>query len=462
VDDDRVTEQHVLAGALEAEPRGDRQRARIRRSDHRGDKGQRERLKAPAHAGARGLRRVPLTPGVPPQQPARLGLSKLRPVPQPHTAQQSAAGSVEYRQQTVTTLLPFPLAGPQTLPRLGPIECAHEPHHLRIAVQRDKLVEVARRKSSQHKPRGLDRHSRSVRLGSRRVPQVEPEGSASLRQAKPTRSARRAAAPMLSTVSPAPSDFARTPAAPQSEHPTGAREIWSAVDRYVEDHLIREDPALAAALTASAAAGLPAGSIAPNQGKLLELLVRIRRARRVLELGTLGGYSTIWLARGLPADGYLVTLERDPHYAEVARANIDRAGLAATVQIEVGPALRTLSELAAQSADPFDLVFLDADKRHNPEYLRWSLRLARPGTLIVADNVVRAGAILDPDAADPALGDGGLHGLRRFYELLAADPRLSATAIQTVGAKGHDGFALILVGDEGHPSGERGTHTVIR
>jgi predicted O-methyltransferase YrrM len=224
------------------------------------------------------------------------------------------------------------------------------------------------------------------------------------------------------------------------------QELWSAVDRYICDHLLPDDPALDAALRASDAAGLPPIAITPNQGKLLELLVRIHGARSVLELGTLGAYSTIWLARALPPGGRLVTLEANPHYAEVARANIANAGLAEVVQMRVGPALETLPELAAEGA-PFDLIFIDADKRNNPGYLEWSLKLSRPGSLIVADNVVRDGAILDADAADPWLGDGGVQGVRRFYELLAAEPRLNATAIQTVGTKGYDGFALALVTD---------------
>lgn len=224
-----------------------------------------------------------------------------------------------------------------------------------------------------------------------------------------------------------------------------AVETWSAVDRYVARQLVREDATLISARAASRAAGLPEGSITSSQGKLLELLVRLRGARRVLELGTLGGYSTIWLARGLPEGGSLVSLERDAGYAEVANANLRRAGLADRVQVRVGPALETLPLLAAEDAGPFELVFIDADKRHNPEYLHWSRRLGATGTLIVADNVIRAGAILDADGEDGKLGDGGLEGLRRFYEQLAADPGLSATAIQTVGEKGHDGLAFVLL-----------------
>jgi predicted O-methyltransferase YrrM len=221
------------------------------------------------------------------------------------------------------------------------------------------------------------------------------------------------------------------------------QELWSAVDRYICDQLLSEDPALEAALAASEAAGLPPIAVTANQGRMLELLVRIHRARRVLELGTLGGYSTIWLARGLPADGRLVTLEANPHYAEVARANIAAAGHSATVQMHIGPALETLPVLAGEGAD-FDLIFIDADKQNYPGYLEWSLKLSHPGTLIVGDNVVRDGAIVAHEE-DPRSADSVIQGVRRFYEMLAAEPRLDATAIQTVGAKGHDGFALALV-----------------
>jgi predicted O-methyltransferase YrrM len=226
------------------------------------------------------------------------------------------------------------------------------------------------------------------------------------------------------------------------------RELWDAVDYYIAALLIPEDDALNAVLPASERAGLPTGAITASQGKLLELLVRMHGSRRVLEIGTLGGYSAIWLARGLPSNGYLLTLEADARYADVARANIVTAGLGPTVEVRVGAALQTLDELVAERNEPFDLIFIDADKQNNPGYLEWSLKLSRPGTVIVADNVVRAGAILDPNATDPRLGDGGIQGLRRFYELLASDPRVTATVIQTVDGKGHDGFALALVTDE--------------
>jgi predicted O-methyltransferase YrrM len=224
---------------------------------------------------------------------------------------------------------------------------------------------------------------------------------------------------------------------------SATQEHWSAVDRYICERLIGEDSVSAGALAASAAGGLPPITVSANQGKLLELLVRVHGARRILELGTLGGYSTIWLARALPAGGRLVTLEADPHFAEVARSNIARAGLAGTVEVRVGPALETLPALAAGS--PFDLIFIDADKANYPGYLQWSLTLSRPGTLIIADNVVRDGAIINADGSDPWNERGAVEGLRRFYDLLAAEPRLDATAVQTVGDKGYDGFAIALV-----------------
>jgi predicted O-methyltransferase YrrM len=223
-------------------------------------------------------------------------------------------------------------------------------------------------------------------------------------------------------------------------------DLWTAVDGYISEHLLTPDPLLDAVLAASDAAGLPPIAITPNQGKLLELLARIHGAQSILELGTLGGYSTIWLARALPQGGRLITLERDSGYAEVARTNISSAGVADLVQVLVGPALQTLPELHDERVGPFDMIFIDADKQNYPGYLEWSLKLSRVGTLIIGDNVVRAGAILDPNADDPSFEDGGVAaGVRRFYELLAAEPRVSATAIQTVGAKGHDGFALALV-----------------
>jgi len=216
-------------------------------------------------------------------------------------------------------------------------------------------------------------------------------------------------------------------------------EQWAAVDRYFTDLLVPSDPALTRALEASAAAGLPDISVAPNQGKLLHLLARVQGARRILEIGTLGGYSTIWLGRALPPEGRLITLEYDARHAELARANIAGAGLADRVELRLGPALETLPKLAAEGLGPFDLVFIDADKPNNPGYFAWALKLARPGSLIIIDNVVRGGAVLDPQ------GDEGVQAVRRLNELIAAEKSVSATAVQTVGAKGYDGFALVLV-----------------
>jgi predicted O-methyltransferase YrrM len=217
---------------------------------------------------------------------------------------------------------------------------------------------------------------------------------------------------------------------------------WTDVDAYFNDLLVPADPALDDALTASEEAGLPHINVAPNQGKLLHLLARISGARNILEMGTLGAYSTIWLARALPPGGRLVTLEADPRHAEVARANLDRAGFAGVAQVRLGPALETLPALADEDAGPFDLIFIDADKLNYPGYLDWSLKLSRPGTVIIGDNVVRGGAVTDADSTDPSV-----RGVRRFTELIAAEPRLTATAIQTVGVKGYDGFALALVTD---------------
>lgn len=218
------------------------------------------------------------------------------------------------------------------------------------------------------------------------------------------------------------------------------QDIWDAVDGYINGTLVGSDAALDAALRSSAQAGMPPIAVAPNQGKLLNLLAVICGAKHVLEIGTLGGYSAIWLARALPPGGRLITLESDPRHAEIARENIDRAGLAGVVDIHVGPALDTLPELAAEGAGPFDLVFIDADKPTTPEYLSWGLKLAHPGTLIVIDNVVRDGRV-----ADASTKDLGVQGIRRALEMLASDPHLSATAIQTVGAKGYDGLAIARV-----------------
>jgi predicted O-methyltransferase YrrM len=219
-----------------------------------------------------------------------------------------------------------------------------------------------------------------------------------------------------------------------------SQQLWNEVDEYVERHVVGEDSALVAARETSAAAALPPIAVTPAQGKLLHLLARMCGARSILELGTLGGYSTIWLARALPHDGRLVTLELDPRYAELATANVERAGLAGLIKIEVGPALERLHALIDAGAGPFDLVFIDADKQRTPEYFELALELMRPGGVIVTDNVVRAGAL-----ADPASTDAGVQGMRRFHELLHAHARVDATTIQTVGGKGYDGFTLALL-----------------
>ena len=219
-----------------------------------------------------------------------------------------------------------------------------------------------------------------------------------------------------------------------------SQEQWNAVDQYIIDTLLKPDPVLDEALKACAEAGLPAISVAPNQGKLLQLLAQAQGARNILEIGTLGGYSTIWLGRALPADGRLITLEFEPAHAEVALANLERAGLAKVVQLRVGAALETLPRIAAECLGPFDFIFIDADKDNYPGYFTWALKLSRRGTLIVVDNVVRKGAVIDG-----ASGDARVQGVRRLHEMIAAEPRVSATAIQTVGSKGYDGLTLALV-----------------
>ena len=224
----------------------------------------------------------------------------------------------------------------------------------------------------------------------------------------------------------------------QTQVETSNQEQWTAVDHYLTDLLLPSDPALAAALEASAAAGLPSIQVSPTQGKLLHLLAMSLGARKILELGTLGGYSTIWMARALPAGGRLITLEADAKHAEVARANIARAGLANVVDLRLGRAQETLPKLADEA--PFDLIFIDADKTGYPEYFQWAMKLTRRGSVIIADNVVRKGEIVNA-----ASGDANVQGARRFYEMVAREPRVSATAIQTVGSKGYDGFAMAVV-----------------
>ncbi|MEU6536756.1 O-methyltransferase [Streptomyces sp. NPDC047000] len=217
-------------------------------------------------------------------------------------------------------------------------------------------------------------------------------------------------------------------------------DLWNTVDDYFTAHLSPDDEALAAAVRDSDAAGLPQAAVTAPQGKLLQLLAQIQGARNILEIGTLGGYSTIWLARALPDDGRLVSLECSGRHAEVAVRNITRAGLAERVEVRVGPALESLPELAEEDPEPFDLVFIDADKGNNPHYLEWALKLTRPGGLVVVDNVVRDGRVADADSTAP-----DVRGTRAAIELIGAHPRLSGTAIQTVGGKGYDGFALARV-----------------
>lgn len=220
----------------------------------------------------------------------------------------------------------------------------------------------------------------------------------------------------------------------RTEH--GSSE-WADVDSYLTGVVVRPDAALVAAEEDAAAAGLPPIEVSPGQGKFLMLLAQLAGARRILEIGTLGGFSTSWLARGLPADGSMVTCEYVPLHAEVARKNLDRAGVGHLVDIRVGAALDTLPGL--EGSEPFDLVFIDADKENNPAYLEWAIRLSRPGTVIVLDNVVRYGGVLD------AGGDSAIQGTRAALELMGSHPRLESTALQTVGAKGWDGFALAIV-----------------
>ncbi|MGH7594487.1 MAG: O-methyltransferase [Gemmatimonadales bacterium] len=215
---------------------------------------------------------------------------------------------------------------------------------------------------------------------------------------------------------------------------------WSSVDHYLSDLIVRPDAALEAALIASTAAGLPQISVSAPQGKQLMLLALMQDARRILEIGTLGGYSTIWLARALPPGGRLVTLEVDARHAEVALANIEHAGLSSVVELRFGPALATLPRLVAEGSGPFDFIFIDADKPGIPDYFAWSLKLARRGSVIVVDNVIRKGAVIDATSSDE-----NVQGVRRFNEMLAVESRVSATVIQTVGAKGYDGYAMVVV-----------------
>jgi predicted O-methyltransferase YrrM len=221
------------------------------------------------------------------------------------------------------------------------------------------------------------------------------------------------------------------------------QELWTTVDEYIADQLAPADPALKAVLEASAAAGLPSINVSPNQGKLLHIFARLVGARAILEIGTLGGYSTIWMARALSPGGRLITLEADARHAGLARTNIGGAGLGSVVEVRVGKALDTLPTLAAEGVAPFDLIFIDADKANTPSYFTWALKLSRAGALIIVDNVVRKGAV-----ADATTTDADVQGMRRFYEMAAAEKRVTATAIQTVSSKGYDGFAVVLVTDQ--------------
>jgi predicted O-methyltransferase YrrM len=218
------------------------------------------------------------------------------------------------------------------------------------------------------------------------------------------------------------------------------QEQWTAVDQYLSDLLLPTDAVLEAALKDSADAGLPAIAVTPHQGKLLQILAQIQGARNILEIGTLGGYSTLWLARALPAGGRLITLELEPLHAKVAGANLARAGLTDVVKLILGPAADSLAQLATEGYGPFDLIFIDADKQNIPAYFEWSLKLSRPGSVIIVDNVVRKGAVVDPNSTDPSV-----QGVRQFNELLASERRVNATTIQTVGSKGWDGFAILRV-----------------
>ncbi|RUW59542.1 O-methyltransferase [Mesorhizobium sp. M7A.F.Ca.US.008.03.1.1] len=219
-----------------------------------------------------------------------------------------------------------------------------------------------------------------------------------------------------------------------------SKRSWAAVDDYIVGSLFGADPVLDAVLAANHDHGLPAIDVSPAQGKLLSLLARVQGAKKILEIGTLGGYSTIWMARALPAGGKIVTLELDPHHAGVARSNFERAGVSERVDLRVGPALQSLAALGAENGGPFDLIFIDADKPNNPNYLSWAMRLSRSGTVIICDNVIRDGAVLDQGGRDP-----NVEGARAAFSFIGSEKRLDGTAIQTVGAKGYDGFAIAIV-----------------
>jgi predicted O-methyltransferase YrrM len=224
--------------------------------------------------------------------------------------------------------------------------------------------------------------------------------------------------------------------------PDTSDQLWTSVDQYLTGLFLPPDAVLDAAVKASDAGGLEPIAVSPIQGKFLHLLAKIHNARKILEIGTLGGYSTIWLGRALPAEGRLITLEADPKHAEIARANIARANLSGAVQVRLGRAQETLPKLIDEGVGPFDMIFIDADKTGYPDYFSFAMKLSRRGTLIVADNVIRKGAV-----ADPSSTDANVQGVRRFNAIVAADKRVSATALQTVGAKGYDGFTIAMVTD---------------
>jgi predicted O-methyltransferase YrrM len=218
------------------------------------------------------------------------------------------------------------------------------------------------------------------------------------------------------------------------------KALWESVDTYFSDALLPSDPALEGALTDSTAADLPPINVSANFGKLLHLIARIQHAKTILEIGTLGGYSTIWLTRALPAEGHLISLEISPEHAQVARANLARAGLSDRAEVRIGRAVESLTTIAAEGHPPFDLVFIDADKPSNPVYVEWALKLTHPGSVIIVDNVVRNGAVTDPNSSD-----ANVQGVRQLVDLLRDDPRLSATVLQTLNGKGYDGFLMAVV-----------------
>ena len=219
-----------------------------------------------------------------------------------------------------------------------------------------------------------------------------------------------------------------------------SQELWTSVDNYLGEVLVRQDRHLDNAVAASDAAGLPSIQVSPLQGKLLEIMIEMMRAKNILEVGTLGGYSTIWMARSLPADGHVVTIEIDPKHAHVAQENFNRAGLAEKIDLRTGNAREILPAMIDEGAGPFDFVFIDADKASNPDYFGWALEMSRPGTVIIVDNVIREGSIVDAGSEDASV-----KGVRRLNELMAGNPRISVTALQTVGIKGYDGFSVAIV-----------------